>query len=270
MTNKDKNSPVTLADLQRMKQQGEKIACLTCYDASFTRVLETAGVDMFIIGDSLGMVLMGYESTVPVTMDDMIHHAASVARVGRHAYRVVDFPYKTYETRQQALDNARRLIDEGGADMVKLEGGTCMVDIVEHLVQHDIPFCGHIGLLPQSIEELGGYKVQGRDEAGARAIMEDAKALEQAGADMLVMECIPSGLATDISSSVNIPTIGIGAGPGCDGQVLVLYDMLGIAAQKNPRFVKNFLRDSGSIPAAVEAYIKAVKGGSYPAPEHEY
>ncbi|MCK5307454.1 MAG: 3-methyl-2-oxobutanoate hydroxymethyltransferase, partial [Zetaproteobacteria bacterium] len=141
---------------------------------------------------------------------------------------------------------------------------------VEHLVQHDIPFCGHIGLLPQSIEELGGYKVQGRDEAGARAIMEDAKALEQAGADMLVMECIPSGLATDISSSVNIPTIGIGAGPGCDGQVLVLYDMLGIAAQKNPRFVKNFLRDSGSIPAAVEAYIKAVKGGSYPAPEHEY
>ena len=270
MTNTDKTSPVTLADLKRMKQRGEKIACLTCYDASFTRVLETAGVDMFIIGDSLGMVLMGYESTVPVTMDDMVHHAANVARVGRHSYRVVDLPCKSYETRQQALDNARRLVDEGGADMVKLEGGTRMAEIVEHLVRHDIPFCGHIGLLPQSVEELGGYRVQGRDEAGARAIMEDAKALEQAGAAMLVMECIPSRLATDITGSVSIPTIGIGAGPGCDGQVLVLYDMLGITAQKNPRFVKNFLRDSGSIPAAVSAYIKAVKDGSYPAPEHEY
>jgi 3-methyl-2-oxobutanoate hydroxymethyltransferase len=233
-------------------------------------VLEAAGVDMFIIGDSLGMVLMGYESTLPVSVDDMIHHAASVARVGQHAYRVVDFPYQSYETPQQALDNARRLVDEGGADMVKLEGGTRVVDIVEHLVQHDIPFCGHIGLLPQSIEELGGYKVQGRDEAGARAILEDAKALEQAGAGMLVMECIPSGLAAEISSSISIPTIGIGAGPGCDGQVLVLYDMLGITTQKNPRFVKNFLQDAGSIPAAVTAYIKAVKQGSYPAPEHEY
>jgi 3-methyl-2-oxobutanoate hydroxymethyltransferase len=270
MANTDKTSPVTLATLQKMKRQGEKIACLTCYDASFTRVLETAGVDMFIIGDSLGMVLMGYESTVPVTMDDMVHHAANVARVGRHAWRVVDLPCKSYETRQQALDNARRLIDEGGADMVKLEGGTRMAEIVEHLVRHDIPFCGHIGLLPQSVEELGGYRVQGRDEAGARAIMEDAKALEQAGAAMLVMECIPSGLAADITGSVSIPTIGIGAGPGCDGQVLVLYDMLGITAQKNPRFVKNFLQDSGSISGAVSAYIKAVKDGSYPAPEHEY
>ena len=270
MVEADNNSPVTLAALQHMKQQGEKIACLTCYDASFTRVLETAGVDLFIIGDSLGMVLMGYESTVPVTMDDMVHHAANVARVGRHAWRVVDLPCKSYETRQQALDNARRLIDEGGADMVKLEGGTRMVEIVEHLVRHDIPFCGHIGLLPQSVEELGGYRVQGRDAAGARAIMEDAKALEQAGAAMLVMECIPSGLAADITSSVSIPTIGIGAGPGCDGQVLVLYDMLGITAQKNPRFVKNFLQDSGSISGAVSAYIKAVKDGSYPAPEHEY
>lgn len=270
MTGNHRNSPVTLADLQRMKQQGEKIACLTCYDASFTRVLEAAGIDMFIIGDSLGMVLLGYESTVPVSMDDMIHHAASVARVGQHAYRVVDFPCKSYETKQQALENARRLIDEGGADMVKLEGGTSKADIVEYLVQHGIPFCGHIGLLPQSIEETGGYKVQGRDKAGARAILEDARALEQAGADMLVMECIPSGLAAEITRSIGIPTIGIGAGPGCDGQVLVLHDMLGITAQKNPRFVKNFLQDSGSIAAAITAYIKAVKQGSYPAPEHEY
>ena len=270
MTDADQHSPVTLVTLQRMKQRGEKIACLTCYDASFTRVLETAGVDMFIIGDSLGMVLMGYESTVPVSMDDMIHHAASVARAGRHAWRVVDLPAGSYANPPQALENARRLIDEGGADMVKLEGGTRMAAIVEHLVAHDIPLCGHIGLLPQSVKELGGYKVQGRDEDGARAIMEDAKALEQAGAGLLVMECIPSRLAAEITASVGIPTIGIGAGPGCDGQVLVLYDMLGIAAQKSPRFVKNFLQDSGSIAAAVDAYVKAVKDGSYPAPEHEY
>ncbi len=270
MTDEDKNSPVTLADLQRMKQRGEKIACLTCYDASFTRLLETAGIDMFIIGDSLGMVLLGYDSTVPVTMEDMIHHAASVARVGRHAWRVVDLPAGSYETRSQALENARRLVDEGGADMVKLEGGTRMAGIAAHLVQHGIPLCGHVGLLPQSVEELGGYRVQGRDEAGARAIMEDAKALEQAGAGLLVMECIPSPLAAGISASLGIPTIGIGAGPGCDGQVLVLYDMLGIAAQKTPRFVKDFLQDSGSIAAAAGAYIKAVKDGSYPAPEHEY
>ena len=270
MAHEDRNSPVVLATLQRMKQKGEKITSLTCYDASFTRVLETAGVDMFIIGDSLGMVLMGYESTVPVSMDDMIHHAASVARVGRHAWRVVDLPAGSYETPPQALQNARRLVDEGGADMVKLEGGTRMAAIVEHLVHNNIPCCGHIGLLPQSVEELGGYKVQGRDAAGARAIKEDAQALEQAGAGMLVMECIPSRLAAEITASVSIPTIGIGAGPGCDGQVLVLYDMLGITAEKTPRFVKNFLQESGSIAAAVSAYVRAVKDGSYPAPEHEY
>ena len=270
MTGIQKGSPVTLAELQAMKRQGEKIACLTCYDATFTRVLEAAGIGLFIIGDSLGMVLKGYESTVPVTMDDMVYYAANVARAGQHAYRIVDMPYQSYETPGQALATARRLVDEGGADMVKLEGGTGQVEMVKHIVRHDIPFCGHIGLLPQSVEKLGGYKVQGRDAAAARAIMEDALALEDAGAGMLVMECIPSSLATEITAAVSIPTIGIGAGPGCDGQVLVLYDMLGIAAQKNPRFVKDFLRDTGTVPAAVEAYIKAVKDGSYPAPEHEY
>ena len=265
-----KGSPVTLGDLQAMKRQGEKIACLTCYDASFTRVLEAAGIELFIVGDSLGMVLMGYETTVPVSMDDMVCHAANVARAGQHAYRIVDLPSRSYETPAQALANARRLVDEGGADMVKLEGGVAKLAVVEHLVRHDIPFCGHIGLLPQSVKELGGYKVQGRDAAGARAIMEDARALEAAGASMIVIECIPAALATTITQSLSIPTIGIGAGPGCDGQVLVLYDMLGITTQKTPRFVKDFLRDSGTVPAAVEAYIKAVKDGSYPAPEHEY
>jgi 3-methyl-2-oxobutanoate hydroxymethyltransferase len=265
-----KGSPVTLGDLQAMKRQGEKIACLTCYDASFTRLLEAAGIELFIVGDSLGMVLMGYETTVPVSMDDMVCHAANVARAGQHAYRIVDLPSRSYETPAQALANARRLVDEGGADMVKLEGGVAKLAVVEHLVRHDIPFCGHIGLLPQSVKELGGYKVQGRDAAGARAIMEDARALQEAGAGMIVMECIPAPLAATISQSLSIPTIGIGAGRGCDGQVLVLYDMLGITTQKTPRFVKDFLRDSGTVPAAVEAYIKAVKDGSYPAPEHEY
>ena len=270
MTGENQGPPVTLSDLQGMKRQGEKIACLTCYDASFTRVLESAGVELFIVGDSLGMVLMGYESTVPVAMDDMVYHAANVARVGQHAYRIVDLPCRSYQTPDQALVNAWRLMDEGGADMVKLEGGVAKLAIVEHLVHHDIPFCGHIGLLPQSVKELGGYKVQGRDEAGARAIMEDARVLQEAGAGMIVMECIPAALATTITQSLSIPTIGIGAGPGCDGQVLVLHDMLGITTQKLPRFVKDFLRDTGSVAAAVAAYIKAVKDGSYPAPEHEY
>ena len=270
MAGVDKDSPVTLNDLQAMKRQGEKIACLTCYDASFTRLLEAAGIELFIVGDSLGMVLLGYETTVPVSMDDMVYHAANVARAGQHAYRIVDLPSRSYETPAQALINARRLVDEGGADMVKLEGGVAKLAIVEHLVHHDIPFCGHIGLLPQSVKELGGYKVQGRDAAGARAIMEDARVLQEAGAGMLVMECIPASLATTITQSLSIPTIGIGAGPGCDGQVLVLHDMLGITTQKTPRFVKDFLCDSGSVADAVAAYVKAVKDGSYPAPEHEY
>jgi 3-methyl-2-oxobutanoate hydroxymethyltransferase len=261
-------SPVTVKQLWRMKAQGEKIACLTCYDASFTRVLEAAGVDMFIIGDSLGMVLKGHETTVPVTMADMLYHGANVARVGQHALRVLDMPYMSYANPEQALGNAARLIAEGGADMVKLEGGQDKAEIVRHLVAHDIPVCGHIGLLPQSIEELGGYHVQGRDEAGARALLADAQALEQAGATLLVMECIPAELAALITSSVGMPTIGIGAGPDCDGQVLVLYDMLGITPGSVPKFVHNFLEDAGSVPGAIRAYVEAVKDGSFPAPEH--
>jgi 3-methyl-2-oxobutanoate hydroxymethyltransferase len=270
MTNTDAEQPVSLADLHAMKRRGERIACLTCYDAGFTRVLESAGVDMFIVGDSLGMVLLGYDSTAPVSMDEMIRHAASVARVGRHAYRVVDLPAGSYENALQAIDNARRLVNEGGADMVKLEGGTAMAGIVEQLVSSDIPVCGHIGLLPQSVHEPGGYRVQGRDPAGASAILDDARALESAGAGLLVMECIPAELAARVTASVQIPTIGIGAGPACDGQVLVLYDMLGITTGRLPRFVKDFLRDSGSIQAAISAYVAAVKDGSYPAAEHCY
>jgi 3-methyl-2-oxobutanoate hydroxymethyltransferase len=214
MTDKLTKPGVTLATLQDMKRQGEKIASLTCYDSSFTQLLEAAGIDVFIIGDSLGMVLKGFESTVPV--------------------------------------------------------GSAMAATVTEIVSHDIPVCGHIGLLPQSIEQLGGYKVQGRDAAAAAVLQEDARVLQEAGAGMLVMECIPADLAAEITASVSIPTIGIGAGPGCDGQVLVLYDMLGITPGKPRKFVRDFLAGTGSIRAAVEAYIRAVKDGSYPAPEHSF
>jgi 3-methyl-2-oxobutanoate hydroxymethyltransferase len=259
---------VNITTLQRMKAQGEKIACLTCYDASFTQVLEDAGVDVFIIGDTLGMVIQGHESTVAVTVDDMIYHAAIVARTGRHALRVVDMPFMSYATRDRALDNAARLMREGGAHMVKLEGGLAMAGVVEHLARHAIPVCGHIGLLPQSVHKLGGYRVQGRDEVGAAALVDDARALEAAGADLLVIECVPAELAARISAAVTIPTIGIGAGPACDGQVLVLYDMLGITPGKRPRFVKDFLGQAGSVPAAIAAYVSAVKDGRFPDPEH--
>jgi len=270
MSDSTENTPVTLEVINAMRRRGEKIASLTCYDSSFTRVLESAGVDMFIIGDSLGMVLLGYTSTAPVTMDDMIYHAASVARVGRHSYRVVDLPKGSYPSPAQALANAERLVSEAGAHMVKLEGGSAQAVIVEYLVTHDIPVCGHIGLLPQSVSKAEDYRVQGRDAAAAAAILADAHALQDAGAGLLVMECIPAGLGKEITAAVSIPTIGIGAGPDCDGQVLVLHDMLGITMGRLPRFVHDFLPDAGSIPAAVAAYVRAVKDGSYPAARHCY
>jgi len=269
MADNSKNR-ITLETLQGMKARGEKIASLTCYDASFTRVLETAGIEVFIIGDSLGMVIEGYDSTLPVTMSDMVYHAANVARTGQYALRVADMPYQSYQTPGQAQENATRLVQAGGADMAKVEGGADRAGIVKYLVKNNIPVCGHIGLLPQSIEKLGGYKVQGRDEAGARALLADARALEDAGAGLLVMECVPAELATRITRAIGIPTIGIGAGPGCDGQVLVLYDMLGITPGTYPRFVRNFMKNAGSVQGAIEAYVRAVKDGSYPDKEHSY
>ncbi|MEZ5541732.1 MAG: 3-methyl-2-oxobutanoate hydroxymethyltransferase [Pseudomonadota bacterium] len=263
-------TPVTLGSLQDMKARGEKIASLTCYDAGFARLLEAAGVELFIVGDSLGMVLMGYDSTVPVTMQDMVQHAANVARAGRSAWRVVDLPSGSYADPDRALVNARRLVEEGGAHMVKLEGGRVMAETVAHLVASGIAVCGHIGLLPQSVAQFGGYRVQGRDADSAQALHADARALEEAGAGLLVMECMPATLAAEITRAVAIPTIGIGAGPDCDGQVLVLYDMLGISAGRLPRFVHDFLADGGSIAGAVRAFVAAVKSGTYPAPEHCY
>jgi 3-methyl-2-oxobutanoate hydroxymethyltransferase len=255
----------------QMKKQGEKIAVLTSYDASFTRVLEAAGVDVLLVGDSLGMVIQGQESTIPVGVDEMVYHTQNVARGRSHALLIADMPFMSYSSTAQALDTAALLMQQGGAHMVKLEGGATQLDTVRELSRNGVPVCAHLGLLPQSVHRVGGYKVQGRDAEVAQAMREDALALQQAGAQMLVLECIPEGLAGEISASLDIPVIGIGAGPKCDGQVLVLYDMLGISGGYAPSFSKDFLADSGSsIQDAVTAYVRAVKDGSFPAAEHTF
>jgi len=263
-------SDITITALQQMKKQGEKIAVLTSYDASFTRLIEEAGVEVLLVGDSLGMVIQGQESTLPVKVDDVVYHTQNVARARQKALIVADMPFMSYSSAAQALDTAARLMKEGGAHMVKLEGGATQLDTVRHLVAHAVPVCAHLGLLPQSVHKLGGYRVQGRDEEAAAIMKEDAKALQEAGAQMLVLECVPGSLASEISQMLDIPVIGIGAGAGCDGQVLVLYDMLGVVSGYLPRFVKNFLAETDSIPAALAAYVQAVKDGSFPGAEHSF
>jgi len=263
-------SQVTTATLIEMKQRGEKIAVLTCYDASFTRVLEDAEVPVILIGDSLGMVIQGQESTLPVNVSDMVYHTRCVVRGRRNTLLIGDMPFMSYSSAEQALTTAGRLMKDGGAHMVKLEGGATQLETVRQLTSSGIPVCAHLGLLPQSVHKLGGYRVQGRDEEAAHIMREDALALESAGAQMLVLECVPSHLAAEISRSLMIPVIGIGAGSECDGQVLVLYDMLGITPGKPPRFVKDFLKGADSIADAVGAYVKAVQDGSFPGPEHSF
>ena len=262
--------PITISTLRAMKRRGEKIAVLTAYDASFARLLEAAGIEVLLVGDSLGMVIQGCESTLPVDVDDVVYHTRSVARVRQRALLMADMPFLSYGNRAQALNTAGRLMKEGGAQMVKLEGGASQIDTVRHLNDFGIPVCAHLGLMPQSVYKLGGYKVQGRDHAAAQAMREDALALQEAGASMLVLECIPATLAKEISASLAIPVIGIGAGPDCDGQVLVLYDMLGITGTKAPRFVKDFLTEANSVEQAVAAYVSAVKNSSYPTAEYCY
>ncbi|MEJ2686537.1 MAG: 3-methyl-2-oxobutanoate hydroxymethyltransferase [Gammaproteobacteria bacterium] len=270
MTTEHSRQPVTLAELARMKQAGEKIACLTAYDASFARQAESAGVEVLLVGDSLGNVVQGRDSTLPVTLADMIYHGSCVARGAGRVLRVVDMPFMTYAGTAKALDNAARLMAEGGAHMVKLEGGAVVVETVRALTLRGIPVCAHLGLLPQSVHQLGGYRVQGRDAASARTIVDDALALEQAGAGLLVLECVPAELAGQITDRLSIPVIGIGAGAACDGQVLVIYDVLGIAFGKRPRFVKEFLAGHDSVSAALRDYVQAVKSGAFPGPEHSY
>jgi 3-methyl-2-oxobutanoate hydroxymethyltransferase len=268
-----------MTKLEQLTQSAEKIAMLTCYDASFAKLSEAAGVDILLVGDSLGMVIQGAADTLSVTMHDMIYHTQCVAKGVTNTWIIADMPIASYEQDETlAYANAQLLID-AGAHMVKLEGGGDMVKTARYLVEHGIAVCAHLGFTPQSVLQLGGYKIQGKTEDSAKLIMQDAIAMSAAGAGLLVLEMVPAALASEITANITTPTIGIGAGPDCRGQVLVLQDLLGIYTGpaskkphefKRPRFVRNFLQDSNSIQAAVAAYVTAVKNQTYPASEHCY
>lgn len=260
--------PITITTLAKMKRDRERFTVLTAYDASFAALLEAAGVEVILVGDSLGMVIQGQRTTVPVTMEEMIYHTRAVARGCQVALLMADMPFASYATVDQAVRNAARLMQEGGAQIVKLEGGDHLVETVRQLNRNGIPVCAHLGLLPQSVNKLGGYKVQGREETAAQRILDEALALQEAGADMALVECIPATLAARLTEALDIPLIGIGAGPNCDAQVLVCYDMLGITPGRRPKFSKNFLTGCDSLQAAVEAYVQAVKSGVFPGPDH--
>jgi 3-methyl-2-oxobutanoate hydroxymethyltransferase len=262
---------VTVPELARMKREGRKITMLTAYDATFTRILEEAGVDMILVGDSLGMVIQGGNTTTTVTMDEMVYHARIVSRGVRAAHLVVDLPFMSYQASvEDAVRNAGRLVKEGGAESVKLEGGRERADAVRAIDQAGIPVMAHIGLTPQSIHKLGGFRVQGKVEGQAMRLLEDAKILEEAGAFALLLEGMPASLATRITQSVSIPTIGIGAGQGCDGQVLVIYDLLGMDNTFNPKFAKRYAQLHEIISGAVRTYIDEVQTGAFPGKENSY
>lgn len=261
---------ITLTTLQKMRQDGDKIVVLTCYDASFAGLLETSGVEVLLVGDSLGNVLQGHESTLPVTLADMVYHTRCVARGSKHAFIISDMPFGTFQVSPaHTFENAAQLMAAGG-HMVKIEGGQPMAETVAFLTERGIPVCGHIGLTPQSVHQLGGYKVQGKTDTQAKRLLEDAVALEQAGAGMLVLEAVPAALAAKVTKKLAIPTIGIGAGVDCSGQVLVLHDLLDVFPGKKAKFVKNYMKGAGSIQAAVENYVKEVKTKTFPGPEHSF
>ncbi|MBM5811432.1 MAG: 3-methyl-2-oxobutanoate hydroxymethyltransferase [Gammaproteobacteria bacterium] len=260
--------PVTVATLQKMKADGERIACLTAYDASFAMLLDQAGVDFVLVGDSLGMVIQGHETTVPVTMEHMLYHTRAVARGLARPFLVTDLPFMSYATPEIALANSVRLMQEGGAKMVKLESGASQLNIVEFLARHDIPVCAHIGLKPQSVHKVGGFRVQGREQEAAERMRATARELQDAGADIVLLECIPAALGATIAADLSVPVIGIGAGGDVDGQILVLYDILDITPGRKPKFAHNFMAGAGSPLAAIQAYVTAVKERSYPAAEH--
>jgi 3-methyl-2-oxobutanoate hydroxymethyltransferase len=262
-------SAITVPKLQTMRSAGEKIVMLTCYDASFSALLDRAGVDVMLIGDSLGNVLQGHSTTLPVTLADIAYHTASVARGNKSALIVADMPFGTLGSREEAYANAVQLM-RAGAQMVKIEGGEWLADTVRFLVERSIPVCAHLGLTPQSVHAFGGFKVQGKTDAAAAQMRRDALALQDAGAQLLVIEAVPTLLAREVTEQIAIPTIGIGAGIDCSGQVLVLHDMLGIFPGKRPRFVRDFMQGQPSIFAAVEAFVRAVKDGSFPGPEHTF
>ena len=262
--------PVTVPELRRLKLAGTPIVAMTAYDAGFAAVLDAEGVDFVLVGDSLGMVVQGESSTLPVTVDQIVYHSRAVARGLRGALLVADMPFGADATPERAFDAGVRMLKEGNAGMVKIEGAGVKLDAIRFLVEREIPVCAHLGLTPQSVLRLGGYKVQGREAAAAEQLKRDARAVEAAGATALVLECVPSALAESITRELSIPTIGIGAGAGCDGQILVLHDLLGVSAGHRPRFVKNFLADGGSVQGAVRAYAEAVRSRTFPAAEHAY
>jgi 3-methyl-2-oxobutanoate hydroxymethyltransferase len=262
---------VTINTLRKMKQSGERISMLTAYDATFARLLDRAGIEILLVGDSLGMVVQGHDSTLPVTMDQMVYHCAAVKRGAEQAQVVGDLPFGSYQgSADEAVKNAMRLLAEGGAEAVKLEGGAEYADVVRRIVRAGVPVMGHIGLTPQSVHKLGGYVVQGRTEEKAARLLADAKALEEAGCYALVLEMMPAELSAEITRSVGIPVIGIGAGAGCDGQVLVIYDLLGMNPDFSPRFVKKYLDLGTLIHNAVKTYRDEVKDGSFPGPEQTF
>ena len=271
-TSETATAPRTLlriTDLRRMKAERQPISMLTAYDSSFAAVMDAQGVELILIGDSLGMVVQGHRTTLPVTVDDIAYHVSAVARGNRYAMLVADMPFLSYATVDQCLIAGRTLMAAGAA-MLKLEGAGPVLDCIRALSERDVPVCAHLGLTPQSVHKLGGFKVQGREQLAAERLRADARAVVEAGADLLVLECVPSALASEISSEIAIPTIGIGAGPGCDGQVLVLHDLIGVSGGRRPRFVKDFLKGRGSIAEAVAAYVAAVRAREFPAAEHGY
>ena len=265
-----KTKKVTINTLREMKAAKEKISCLTAYDVSFAELLDDAGIDVVLVGDSLAMVIQGFDSTIPVTMDDMVYHGQVVSRGLKRAFLILDMPFMSDASTQQAVENAGRFMKECGANMVKLEGGADQKELVETLTRLGIPVCAHLGLQPQRVHKLGGYKVQGRDESEAENMLEDARILEQAGTDLLLLECVPAALAKKVTDQANIPVIGIGAGNSTDGQILVLYDILGVSSGHIPKFSKNYMQQAGSIQQAVELYIKDVKTEQFPDEEHTF
>ena len=261
---------ISLTALHKMAQDGDRITMLTCYDASFAALLDAAGVDTLLIGDSLGMVLQGHDSTLPVTLRDVAYHTACVARGAKRAFIIADMPFGTFQVSPaQAFENAVQLM-AAGAQMVKIEGGEPMAETIAFLTARGVPVCGHLGLTPQSVHQFGGYRVQGKTESQAQRLIAEAKMLEDAGAGMLVLELIPAALAREVTAQLRMPTIGIGAGVDCSGQVLVLHDMLDVYPGKKAKFVKNFVRGAGSIQGAIEAYVREVKAKTYPGPEHSF
>jgi 3-methyl-2-oxobutanoate hydroxymethyltransferase len=255
---------ITVRSLRERKPGGDKIACLTAYDASFAKLVDAAGVDVVLVGDSLGMVIQGRDTTLPVSVADMLYHSQLVRRGVQHALLMVDMPFLSYTTVEIALANAGRFMQQAGAEMVKLEGGAEQAAVVTALSQQGIPVCAHLGLQPQRVHKLGGYRVQGREASAAEFMLHEARILQEAGADMMLLECVPRALARQVTAELSIPVIGIGAGADCDGQILVLYDILGVTPGRQPKFARDFLQQAGSVEAALSAYVSAVRDGSFP------